>query len=106
MIGLMFVGVEFGLVVLVLVLLNVRDRRRERLVAVVLGACGPLRDCFGLHVHAPLWSRRTLAILDMLDTPPCVGVEVWPMTRSGPGVWEQQTKCGDLPGLFIVTRWT
>lgn len=76
MIGLAFVGFEFGFVVLVLVLLNVRDRRRARAFAAVLGACGIPRDCFALRVHTSLLSRRTLAVLDI---PPWVAVDVWPM---------------------------
>ena len=49
-----------------LVLLNARDRRRDR-AAAVLGACATAaqRGGLALHVRAPLLSKRTVAVLDM-----------------------------------------
>jgi hypothetical protein len=71
-----FLALELGLVALVLVLLNARDRRRDRTAAVVLEMC-PMqfrRGGLALRVRAPLCSRRTVAVLDMSE---CGADEAW-----------------------------
>ena len=67
-------------VALGLALLNARDRRRDRAVAVVLCACAPpsLRGLIALRVRAPLLLRRTVVFLDMSA---CVAADVWPTMR-------------------------
>lgn len=78
--GLVFVALELGLVALVLVLLNARDRRRDRTAAVVLGACATAsrRGGLALHVRASLLSSHTVAVLDMSA---CGAGEVWSLMR-------------------------
>jgi hypothetical protein len=93
--GLIVLTVVAGFYALVLVLLNARDRRRDRAVAHVLGACErSLRSQVALQVRASLLSRRTVAVLDMSD---CRGA-----------VWSTMRRLADvLPpdvALVIVTR--
>jgi hypothetical protein len=93
--GLIVLTIVAGFYALVLVLLNARDRRRDRAVALVLGACErSLRSQVALQVCAPLLSRRTVAVLDMSD---CRG-----------DVWSTMRRLADvLPpdvALVIVTR--
>jgi hypothetical protein len=69
--GLWFIVLEIGLVALVLVLLNARDRRRDRAIALVLDVLDtwprPLRTSITLHARARLLSRRVVVALDMAD---------------------------------------
>jgi hypothetical protein len=62
-----FLALELGAILLVLVLLNARDRRRARAIGIVLGACAtPLRrGWLSLRVDAPWWSYRTIAVVDV-----------------------------------------
>ncbi len=65
--ALMFLALQLGAILLVLMLLNARDRRRARATGIVLGACAtPLRrGWLSCRVRAPLWSRRTIAVVDV-----------------------------------------
>ena len=69
----------FGLA-LFLGLLNARDRRRDRTIAAVLGACATpgLRGLVAARVHAPFLSRRTVVVLDMSA---CGVDEIWQAMR-------------------------
>ena len=80
MIGLVIVGLAIGPVALVLLLLNARDRRRDRAASVILGACNTpsLRGWVSLRVRASLLSRRAVACLDI---PAGAADEVWPTIR-------------------------
>jgi hypothetical protein len=75
-------ALELAVVALVLVLLNARDRRRNRAIARVLDvldACPrSLRASIALHARAPLLSRRVVVVLDMSD---CERGEVWAAVR-------------------------
>jgi len=74
--GLIFLGLVMGSVVLVLGLLNARDRRRARAIADVLGACpATLRGSIALHARGSLLSRRVVLALDLSD---CDDADVWP----------------------------
>ena len=54
---------------LVLVLLNARDGRRQRALALVLDACPPtLHSSIALHARARLLSRRVTMVLDVADS--------------------------------------
>ena len=77
--GLIFLGLVMGSVVLVLGLLNARDRRRARAIADVLGACpATLRGSIALHARGSLLSRRVVLALDLSD---CDDADVWPAVR-------------------------
>ena|SRR5919108_5441750 len=82
MMGLAFVVLEIALVGLVLVLLNARDRRRDRatgLVLDVLDACPqPFRNAIAVNARAPLLSRRVVVVLDMVD---CESADVWALLQ-------------------------
>ncbi|PYM18445.1 MAG: hypothetical protein DMD78_27620 [Candidatus Rokuibacteriota bacterium] len=69
--GLGFVALEIALIALVLVLLNARDRRRERALALVLDVLDTcprtLLSSMALHARARLLSRRVTVTLDMTD---------------------------------------
>ena len=77
-------ALALGLVALVLALglalLNARDRRRDRAASVVLAACATpsLRGLIAVRVRAPLWSARTVAVLDMSA---CDTGLVWPTVQ-------------------------
>jgi hypothetical protein len=74
-----FVALELAMVVLVLALLNARDRRRERAIAAVLGACpAVLRGSIALHARGSLLARRVVVVLDMSDFD---DVDVWAAVR-------------------------
>ena len=67
--GLGFVVLEIALVALVLVLLNARDGRRQRALALVLDACPPtLRSSIALNARARLLSPRVTVVLDVADS--------------------------------------
>lgn len=71
-------AIAVGPIALVLALLNARDRRRDRTVAIVLGVFNRrLSSVVALEVRARLLSRRTVAVLDMS----CCSGEVWPTIR-------------------------
>jgi len=61
-------------------LLNARDRRRDRIVAAVMGACATpgLRGLVAVRVRAPFLSRRTAVVLDMSA---CGEDEIWQAMR-------------------------
>ena len=63
----MWVGLGALGLALFLGFLNARDRRRDRTVTAVLGACATrgLRGLVAVRVHAPFLSRRTVVALDM-----------------------------------------
>lgn len=91
----MVFAIVVGPFALVLGLLNARDRRRDRTVSVVLGACDRAwRSGVALQVRAPLLSRRTVAVLDMSDC----GGQVWPTMRRLADVLPPDVS------LVIVTR--
>ncbi len=64
-------ALECALVALVPIVLNSRDRRRDRAIAAIVGAC-PLswRSSITLDVRAPLFSRGVKAVLDVSDCEP------------------------------------
>jgi hypothetical protein len=76
----MFLALQLGAILLVLMLLNARDRRRARATGIVLGACAtPLRrGWLSCRVRAPLWSRRTIAVVDVSG---CDAEVAWPTMR-------------------------
>ena len=76
----MFLAFELGAILLVLMLSNARDRRRVRAAGIVLDACStPLRrGWLSFRVRAPLWSRRTVAVVDVSG---CDAEAVWPTVR-------------------------
>ena len=77
--GLIFLGLVMGSVVLVLGLLNARDRRRARAIADVLGACpATRRGSIALHARGALLSRRVVLALDLSD---CDDADVGPAVR-------------------------
>jgi hypothetical protein len=77
--GLAFLGFVMGTGALVLVLLNVRDRRRAGAIAAVLGTCpAALRGSIALHARGSLLSRRVVLALDLSD---CDDADVWPAVR-------------------------
>ena len=77
--GFAFMALELALVALPLVLLNARDRRRDRAVAAVLDACPrSLRAAIALRTRASLLSRRVVVVLDMSD---CDRGDVWAALR-------------------------
>jgi hypothetical protein len=66
----------FGPVVILLTLLNRRDRRASRLRHIVLGqlALPELRGHVGVHIQCAVFSRRRAVIVDLLAGTPH---EVW-----------------------------
>jgi hypothetical protein len=75
-----FLALELGAILLLLVLLNARDRRRARAIGVVLGAFAmPLRrGWLSLRIDAPLWSYRTIAVVDVSAGD---AEAIWPIVR-------------------------
>jgi len=72
-------GVEIGLLALAFMLLNARDRRRDRAVAAVAAACPrSLRGSLAAHARAPVLSRRVVVTLNMAD---CDVGDVWAAVR-------------------------
>jgi len=69
--GFVMLALECALVALVPIVLNARDRRRDRAIAAIVGAC-PLswRSSITPDVRAPLFSRRGKAMLDVSDCEP------------------------------------
>jgi hypothetical protein len=61
-------------------LLNARDRRRDRVAALVLRACATpsLRGLISLRVQAPLLGQRLVVVLDLSACGPDL---VWPTVR-------------------------
>ncbi len=77
--GFVCMAVELGMVALLLVLLNARDRRRDRAIAAILDACPrPLREAIALRTRAPLLFRHVVVVLDMSD---CDRGDVWAAMR-------------------------
>ena len=76
--GFRFIVLEIGLVALALVLLNARERRGNRAIALVLDVLDAsprsLRNSIALHARASLLSRRVVVVLDMAD---CERADVW-----------------------------
>jgi hypothetical protein len=73
--GLAFMALELAVVALVLVLLNARDRRRDRATAAVLDACPRhLRSAIAVRARTRLLSRRVIVTLEMSD---CERADVW-----------------------------
>ena len=107
--GLWFIALELGAVGLVLVLLNARDRRRDRAVAAVLEACPRrLRGAIALHARARWLSRRVVVALDM---PCCDDVEARAVVRPlaamlQPGITLVLGVRGDvMPRLTVRILW-
>ena len=76
-------GVFYGTLLLVLMRLNLRDRRDEAL-RVTIGACLPreLREMVSVSVAVSVWSARARVTLDMQD---CATCETWQVIeRLGP----------------------
>jgi hypothetical protein len=64
-IGLAFIVLEIGMIALLLVLLNARDRRRARALEAAFGACPTsLRSSIALRADASLLRRRVVLFLD------------------------------------------
>ena len=77
--GLACLVLALAAMALPLVLLNARDRRRDRAVAAVLDACPrALRSAIALRARAPLLSRRVPVVLDMSY---CDHAEIWTVVR-------------------------
>jgi hypothetical protein len=74
--GVFGVAITFGAVVILLTLLNRRDRRASRLRHTVLDhlALPELRGCVGVHIQCAVFSRRRAVIVDLLAGMPH---EVW-----------------------------
>ena len=74
--GVFGVVLMFGAVVILLALLNRRDRRVSRLRHIVLGqlALPELRGHVGVHIQCAVFSRRRAVIVDLLAGTP---YEVW-----------------------------
>jgi hypothetical protein len=74
--GLMVVSLSAGPTTLWLVLLNARDRRRDRVAILVRRTCETpsLRGRVAMTIRAPLLSRRIAVVLDMSE---CCVNEVW-----------------------------
>src|SRR5712691_7120784 len=72
----MVVALNGGPIMLWLLLLNARDRRRDRAAIAVRRVCEApsLRGWVGLNVRASLLSRRTAVVLDMSE---CGADVVW-----------------------------
>jgi hypothetical protein len=70
------VAITFGAVVILLTLLNRRDRRASRLRHTVLDrlALPELRGRIGVHIRCAVFSRRNAVIVDLLAGTPH---EVW-----------------------------
>ena len=73
---LLIVGITYGPVVGLLELLNLRDRRRSRLLGSVMKALAArhLSGRIAVHVHCALLSRRSAVMLDMRA---CSRDEIW-----------------------------
>jgi hypothetical protein len=78
--ALMFLALQLGAILLVLMRLNARDRRSARATGIILGACAaPLRcGWLSVRVRAPLWSRRAIAVIDVSG---CEAEVAWPTMR-------------------------
>ncbi len=76
----LWIGLGALALALFLGLLNARDRRRDRIVAAVMGACATpgLRGLVAVRVRAPVLSRRTAVVLDMSA---CGEDEIWQAMR-------------------------
>lgn len=74
--GVFGVALMFGAVVILLALLNRRDRRVSRLRHIVHGqlALPELRGHVGVHIQCAVFSRRRAVIVDLLAGTP---YEVW-----------------------------
>jgi hypothetical protein len=74
--GVFGVAITFGVVVILLTLLNRRDRRASRLRHTVLDqlALPELRGRVGVHIECAVFSRRRAVIVDLLAGTSC---EVW-----------------------------
>ena len=70
---------EVGVVALVLVLLNARDRRRDRAAGAVIGACpATLRESVAVRARASLLGRGAVVTLDLTA---CEDHHVWSVVR-------------------------
>ena len=69
--GVVMLALQCALVALLLMLQNMRDRRRHRAIGAILAAC-PVswRDSVFLDVRAPFFSRSVKAMLDVSDCEP------------------------------------
>jgi hypothetical protein len=85
--ALVLVAVATGVV---LALLNARDRRRDRVAALVACVCATpsLRGWIALRVRAPLFRRRTVVVLDMSACSPDL---IWPTLRRVGAILPRET---------------
>ena len=74
--GVFGVAITFGVVIILLILLNRRDRRASRLHHAVLDqvALPELRGCVGMQIQCAVFSRRSAVTVDLLAGTP---YEVW-----------------------------
>ena len=72
-------ALEIGLFALAFLLLNARDRRRDRAIGAVSAACPRvLRSSLAIHARASLLSRRVIVTINMSD---CDVGDVWEAVR-------------------------
>jgi len=76
--GFVMLALECALVALVPIVLNARDRRRDRAIAAIVGAC-PLswRSSITLDVRAPLFSRGVKACSTCRTASPMTSGRRW-----------------------------
>jgi hypothetical protein len=79
-VGFGFLGLELAFVALVLVLLNARDRRRDRATIAALRTCPvSLLSVIAVNARASLWRRRVTVTLDLTG---CDDGHVWSTVRA------------------------